>query len=480
MQGGPVAVLINGLFQKTYCQIAKGGLLILRMFSMRRLVFSVLLVSLVFALASGAWAADEEPDMASQIGDLTMGLDTAWVLIAGFLVFLMQAGFAMVEAGFTRAKNACNILFKNYADFSVAAIMFFLVGFGFMFGKDAGGFIGVDGFMLAGVEDDGIPAIGFYFFQMVFCATAATIVSGGVAERMKFPSYLAYTLVLSAVVYPIIGHWIWGGGWLAEAGFHDFAGSTVVHATGGWAALAGTLWLGPRIGKYASNGEPKAILGHSIPLAALGVFLLWFGWFGFNPGSNLAVGDGTDIARIAATTNLAAAGGAVAAMIMVWVMFGKPDLSMTMNGALAGLVAITAPCAVVTPGASIIIGLLAGIIVVLSVVFFDRIKVDDPVGAISVHGTCGAFGTICVGLFGLEKYGLGANGLFVGGGASQLWVQLYGTVAAGAFAFVAMGIVFGIIKAIMGLRVTPEEELRGLDIGEHGMEAYGGFSIYNV
>ena len=441
-----------------------------------RLVLTLLAaVVALMLLPSYSWAAEDE----SGSLQLAIGLDTVWVLVAAFLVFLMQAGFAMVEAGFTRAKNACNILFKNYADFSVASLLFFVIGYALMFGK-GNSFVGGTGFFLNGAENpSGVPLLAFFFFQLVFCGTAATIVSGGVAERMKFVSYLIYTVVLSAVVYPIIGHWIWGGGWLAELGFMDFAGSTVVHATGGWVALVGAIMLGPRLGKYAKDGSPRAIPGHSIPLAALGVFLLWFGWFGFNPGSTLGVGDGVSIALIAANTNLAAAAGAIAAMATIWLVVGKPDLSMTMNGALAGLVGITAPCAFVSPGASIIIGLVAGVLVVVGVLVLDRLHADDPVGAVSVHGINGVWGTLAVGLFGQAALGVPNDGLFIGGGFTQLGVQALGSVAAGLFAVVSMVIVFAIVKSTIGLRVSAEEEVRGLDIGEHGMESYAGFSIFN-
>ncbi len=438
------------------------------------MIVGVALVALLLTLLSAAaWAADDE----SSIATLQVGLDTVWVLMAAFLVFLMQAGFAMVEAGFTRAKNACNILMKNYADFALASIFFFLVGYAVMFGK-GNGFIGYTGFALGNAENpSGVPLWAFWLFQAVFCGTAATIVSGGMAERMKFRAYLIYTVAISALVYPIIGHWIWGGGWLSQMGFADFAGSTVVHGTGGWVALVGAIMLGPRIGKYTKTGQPKAIPGHSIPLAALGVFLLWFGWFGFNPGSTLGVGDGSLIALIAMNTNLAAAAGSLAAMITVWILFGKPDLSMTMNGALAGLVAITAPCAFVSPGASIVIGAIGGVLVVLGVVGLDRMGVDDPVGAVSVHGINGVWGTLAVGLFGQQALGLANDGLFLGGGGAQLAVQALGTFVAAAFAIVVMGVVFKIMKSTIGLRVSPEEEIRGLDIGEHGMESYAGFSI---
>jgi Amt family ammonium transporter len=410
-----------------------------------------------------------------------VGLDTVWVLVAAFLVFFMQAGFGMVEAGFTRAKNACNILTKNFLDYCVASLMFFVVGYGFMFGK-GNGFIGWTGFMLERAENpSGVPLMAFWLFQAAFCGAAATIVAGAMAERMKFYAYLIYTAIISAVVYPIVGHWIWSGeGWLARVGFGDFAGSTVVHLTGGMVSLVGTVVLGARIGKYGPDGKPRALPGHSIPLAALGVFVLWFGWFGFNPGSTLGVGDGTAVSRVAINTNLAAAAGAVAAMVAVWVVYGKPDLSMTMNGALAGLVAITAPCMFVSAGASIAIGMIAGAIVVFGVVVLDRMGVDDPVGAVAVHGFNGMWGTLAVGVWGQKALGLARDGLFSGGGFAQLGVQALGVLAVTGFVVGTMATVFLGIKHTVGLRVSREEELQGLDIGEHGMEAYSGFQVFTT
>ncbi len=410
------------------------------------------------------------------------GVDTMWVLLAAFLVFFMQAGFGMVEAGFIRAKNACNILTKNFLDYCVASIMFFVVGYAFMFGQ-GNGFIGLSGFGLAnagGTAPETVDLFAFWLFQAAFCGAAATIVAGGMAERMKFPAYLMYTAVISGLIYPIIGHWVWGGGWLAGRGFADFAGSTVVHATGGWVAFVGTILLGPRIGKYAADGKPRAIPGHSIPLAALGVFLLWFGWFGFNPGSTLAVGRGDSMALVAMNTNLSAAAGAISAMVTVWVLFGKPDLSMTMNGALAGLVAITAPCAFVSGSAAIAIGLVGGVIVVLGVAVLDRLHVDDPVGAVAVHGMNGVWGTLAVGIWGQKALGVARDGLLHGGGLAQLGTQALGVVCVSLFAMATMGLVFLLIKGTIGLRVTRQEELRGLDIGEHGMEAYAGFQVFTT
>jgi len=443
-------------------------------------VSALALAAVVFLAAPPVLAA--EADAGAQ--NVSAGLDTVWVLLAAFLVFFMQAGFGMVEAGFIRAKNACNILTKNFLDYCTASIMFFLVGYAFMFGS-GNGFIGWTGF---GLEDaanpSGVPLWAFWLFQAAFCGAAATIVAGAVAERMKFPAYLLYTVAVSAVVYPVIGHWIWGGGWLSVdgIGFADFAGSTVVHAAGGWAAFIGAVLLGPRIGKFNGHGEARAIAGHSIPLASLGVFILWFGWFGFNPGSTLGVtADGGAMASlVAANTNLAAAAGAIVAMVAVWILYGKPDLSMTMNGALAGLVAVTASCAFVQPWAALAIGAVAGVVVVLGVALLDRIGVDDPVGAVPVHGMNGLWGTLAVGLFACPDLLAGkmSAGLFYGGGPRQLGIQAIGTFAGAGFSLLAMGLVFWAIKKTVGLRVGRAEELRGLDIGEHGMESYAGFQVF--
>jgi len=422
--------------------------------------------------AGFAWA-DDGPPSASKVA-----LDTVWVLIAAFLVFLMQAGFGMVEAGFIRAKNACNILMKNFLDFCMASLGFFIFGYAIMFG-DGNALFGIRGWLLQGATSGApIPLHAFWLFQCVFCGAAATIVAGGVAERMKFPAYLIYSFIISAFIYPLVGHWIWGGGWLSSLGFADFAGSTVVHAVGGWAAFVGAAMIGPRIGKYRSDGSPNVIAGHSIPLASLGVFLLWFGWFGFNPGSTLGVTDGEAISRVDINTNLAAAAAAITAMITVWIKFKKPDLSMTMNGALAGLVAITAPCAFVSPMAALVIGIVAGVVVVFGVLFLDRLRIDDPVGAVAVHGMNGIWGTLAVGVFGQKALGLAHEGLFHGGGFVQLGVQALGVFTVVLFIIVAMTIVFKLIDLTVGLRVSATEELKGLDIGEHGMEAYGGFQIF--
>lgn len=407
-----------------------------------------------------------------------MGLDTFWVLFSAFLVFFMQAGFGMVEAGFIRAKNACNILTKNFLDFCMASIGFFIFGYAIMFGA-GNDFVGFHGWFLVGAEAPvNLPFFAFWLFQAVFCGAAATIVAGGMAERMKFPAYLIYSFLISAFVYPVVGHWIWGGGWLSKLGFMDFAGSTVVHAVGGVAALVGTIILKPRIGKYNPDGSPNVIAGHNIPLASLGVFILWFGWFGFNPGSTLSVGDGSLISRIALNTNMAAATGGLVAMMVVWKLFGKPDLSMAMNGALAGLVAITAPCAFVDPWAAIVIGAVGGVLVVLAVILLDKLHIDDPVGAVPVHFVNGVWGTLAVGLFGKASLGIPTDGLLYGGGFKQLGVQALGVGAAVLFVALAMGIIFKVIDKIVGLRVTSEEELKGLDIGEHGIESYSGFQIF--
>ncbi len=429
-------------------------------------------------MAGTAFGADAPPAPAPASAQ---GLDTFWVLMAAFLVFFMQAGFGMVEAGFIRVKNTCNILTKNFLDYCIACVMFFLVGYALMFGKGSA-FIGWTGFGMEGAENpSGVPVYAFWLFQAAFCGAAATIVAGGMAERMKFSAYLVYTVVVSSLLYPIVGHWIWNAeGWLAKLGFGDFAGSTVVHTVGGYVALVGTVILGPRIGKFAPDGRPKAIPGHSIPLASLGVFLLWFGWFGFNPGSTLSVGDGTAIGLVAMNTNLAACTGALAAMLTIWAVAGKPDLSMTMNGCLAGLVAITAPCNYVSPAASLLIGAVAGVIVVMGVLLLDKIGVDDPVGAVPVHAMNGTWGTLAVGLFGQKSLGLARDGLFHGGGLGQLGIQALGNLAAIAFAVTLMAVLFIVMKKTMGLRVSREEEVRGLDIGEHGMEAYAGFQVFTT
>ncbi|MGI5909369.1 MAG: ammonium transporter [Sphaerochaetaceae bacterium] len=402
---------------------------------------------------------------------LYSSVDTIWVLLGAVLVFFMQAGFAMVETGFTRAKNAGNIIMKNLMDFSLGTPVFWFIGFGLMFGTTAAGeslpFIGVPDLFVRGDYSSSFPTYAFLIFQTVFCATAATIVSGAMAERTKFISYCIYSMVISAFIYPISGHWIWGGGWLSQLGFHDFAGSTAVHMVGGIAALVGAKLLGPRIGKYGADGKPRAIPGHSLTLGALGVFILWFCWFGFNGGSTVSMtGDDTLVAasRIFVTTNLAAAVAACATMIVTWIRYKKPDVSMTLNGALAGLVAITAGCDAVSPAGSAIIGAIAGIVIVFAVEFFDKeAKIDDPVGAISVHGVCGALGTLLVGLFAVD------GGLFYGGGFKLLGIQALGVVSVIIWVAVTMTIIFFLIKKTVGLRVSAAEEVAGLDIEEHGL-----------
>lgn len=412
--------------------------------------------------------------------------NTLWTLIAAILVMFMQAGFAFVEAGLTRAKNAGNIIMKNFLDFAAGAPVFFLIGFGLMFGKTMDGLIGGSDFALGALDAttaEGQWAFTFLFFQTVFAATAATIVSGAIAERTKFGAYILMSVVVTGFIYPVSGHWAWGnlfgneGGWLAAMGFADFAGSTVVHSVGGWIALAGAIVVGPRIGKYSKDGAPRSIRGHSLPLAALGVFILWFGWFGFNPGSTTAA-NGT-IGYIAVNTCLAGCTGMLGAMISVWLKYGKPDVSMSMNGALAGLVGITAGCFEVSPVGALIIGFGAGVLVVLSILFIDKVlKIDDPVGAVSVHGVCGAYGTLMVGLFAAPGYGT-ITGLFYGGGSAQLVTQAIGVAAVFAWSFGAGFVLFTLLRLVTGVRVTPEEELKGLDIAEHGSEAYSGFQIFS-
>jgi len=402
--------------------------------------------------------------------EVQKNLDFVWTLVAAFLVFFMQAGFAMVESGFTRAKNAVNIMMKNLMDFSVGSIAFLVLGFGIMFGTNPTGWFGTDGFLLSDYAKDADKWLyAFWMFQVVFAATAATIVSGAMAERTRFVSYLVYSAVISALIYPVFGSWAWGSlyhgnGWLEKLGFIDFAGSTVVHSVGGWAAMWGAILLGPRIGKYGKDGKILAIPGHNIPMAALGVFILWFGWFGFNPGSTTA--GNADTARIAVNTNLAAAAGAVASLIISWAIFKKPDGAMTLNGVLAGLVAITSPCATVTPISSVWIGAIAGVAVVLSVLFFDRIRIDDPVGAVSVHGVCGALGTLLAAVFHEEGFSMARLGVqALGVGAAFVWVSL------------TAGPLFFLLKKTVGLRVSTEEEMDGLDYHEHGNTAYPNFQL---
>jgi Amt family ammonium transporter len=432
--------------------------------------------ALIFALPALSFA-EESPTLESIKAELQNNINIIWTCVAAFLVFFMQAGFALVETGFTRAKNAVNILMKNLMDFVIGSLVFFLVGFGLMFGASNGWF-GTTMFAMSGTEPGSSWNWTFLIFQTVFAATSATIVSGAMAERTKFISYLIYSAVISLVIYPIFGSWAWGNllltdnvSWLAKLGFHDFAGSTVVHSIGGWLALAGAITLGPRVGKYGPDGKPRAILGHSMPLACLGVFILWFGWFGFNPGSTTA-GNGL-AGYIAVTTNLAGAAGALTALITSWKVIKKPDIGMTLNGALAGLVAITAPCDGVSPLSAIIIGGIAGVLVVLSVLFLDYVlKIDDPVGAISVHAVNGCWGTLSYGLFAMK------GGLFTGGGAKLLGVQFIGAATAFVWAFGLGMLLFWLLRHTVGLRTSVEEELKGLDIGEHGNEAYAGFQIF--
>ncbi len=422
--------------------------------------------------------------------DTKVALDTIWTLITAMLVFWMNAGFACIEAGFSRQKNCVNILSKNFIVFAVSSVAFWFIGWGLMFG-DGNGFMGLQGlFMLHGADNSPatgdayqgvygaiswatVPFLAKFFFQLVFAGTAATIVSGAVAERIKYVAFIIFSFVLVGIMYPVTGHWIWGGGWLATLGMWDFAGSTVVHSVGGWAALAGILVLGPRFGKYDENGKIHPVPGHNLSLATIGCFILWLGWFGFNPGSTMAAAVG-DIARICVTTNSAAAAAILTATITSWILMGKPDLGMTLNGCLAGLVAITAPCAYVSVESAFIIGAIAGVLVVLAVTSFDKLKIDDPVGATSVHLVNGIFGTLAVGLFAQDQFmpGTTGNGLLFGGGTKLLMAQLTGVVAVGAYTFSVALVAWLVIKAVMGIRVSLHEEIEGLDIGEHGNQAY--------
>jgi Amt family ammonium transporter len=405
----------------------------------------------------------------------------------------MNAGFALLETGLCRSKNAVNILAKNFIVFAISSISFYVIGWGLMFG-DGNPLIGLQGlFFLSGADNS--PATGDayqgvysainwtstplyvkFFFQLVFAGTAATIVSGVVAERIKFLSFIIFSSILVGFIYPVIGHWVWGGGWLAKKGMWDFAGSTVVHSVGGWAALAGVLFLGPRIGKYNKDGSVRPIPGHHMGMATLGTLILWLGWFGFNPGSTMAASF-NDIGRIALTTNTAAAFATLSAAITAWVMLGKPDISMILNGTLAGLVAVTAPCAFISVGSSAIIGLIAGVLVVLSVIMWDKLHVDDPVGALSVHLVNGIFGTLALGLFAQDQFlpNTTGNGLFFGGGIKLLVAQFTGVIATGVFVFLAASVAWLVIKITIGIRVNKDEEIEGLDIGEHGNECYPDF-----
>ncbi|MBI3082994.1 MAG: ammonium transporter [Candidatus Omnitrophica bacterium] len=420
--------------------------------------------------------------------------DTMWTLVTAMLVFWMNAGFGCLEAGFARQKNCVNILSKNFIVFAISSVAFWFLGWGLMFG-DGTPFFGTQGLIgLHGADNSpatgeayqgvysainwtGVPLLAKFFFQLVFAGTAATIVSGAVAERIKYLAFILFSFLLVGLIYPVTGHWIWGGGFLAKLGMWDFAGSTVVHSVGGWAALAGALILGPRFGKYRKDGSMVPIPGHNLSLATIGCFILWLGWFGFNPGSTMAA-DPNAISLICVTTNSAAAAGILGATIYSWMRLGKPDLGMTLNGCLAGLVAITAPCAFVSVGSSLIIGLIAGCLVVESVIRFDRIRVDDPVGALSVHLVNGIWGTLALGLFATDPLGLGpGNGLLFGGGAKLLAAQATGVAAVGAYVFLAAALFWGLLKATVGIRVSLQEEIQGLDIGEHGNVGYPDFVI---
>ena len=440
----------------------------------------------LIAAGAGSVMAEEAPATADTV---QTNLNIVWTLIAGILVFTMQAGFALVETGFTRAKNAANIMMKNIMDFAAGSLGFYILGAALMFGASkAAGWLGWGGLGMPSLSGgEGIWDWTFFFFQTMFAATAATIVSGAVAERIEFKSYLIYSILVSAIVYPISGHWMWGSlagegsqGWIEALGFHDFAGSTVVHSVGGWIALAGAIALGPRIGKYRHDGKANPIPGHSLVLGTLGVLLLWIGWFGFNPGSYTA-GIGS-IGRVAMTTNLAACAGTIAALVTAWVVMGKPDLTMALNGSLAGLVAITASCDQVTCNAAVVIGLVAGVLVVLSVFFFDKIHIDDPVGAVSVHCVNGVWGTLAVGLFAAPAslgYGNDLVGLFYGGGFKYLGVQLVGVGMTAVWAFGMGFAIFMTLKKAGILRVSAKTELKGLDVTEHGQDAYASFQFFS-
>ena len=452
----------------------------------RRFLIPALTAAIVIAMCTyGAWGyGGDATGLTTLAGNSGAPIDYVWVLMCAFLVFMMQAGFALVESGFCRAKNSTNLMAKNLMDFVVGSLAYMAVGFALMFGLSRGGILGTTGWFLAGADYD-VGRYLLYMFQVVFAATAATIVSGAVAERIKIKAYLIYTVVISALIYPIYGHWVWGGGWLSQLPFGlghlDFAGSGVVHAVGGFIGLAGALVLGPRFGKYIKR-KARAIPGHSMTLAALGVFLLWFGWFGFNAGSTLSAHE-LRISIIAVNTNLAAAAGALAALAIIWSKTGKFDLGMTLNGALAGLVGITAGCAWVEGWAAVVIGLIAGSIVVGSVLFLESKGIDDPVGAVSVHGVCGVWGLLAVGLFADGTYGNYTTdppfvrGLFYGGGAGQLLSQAIGAVVVAAWAFALGYVLFKVMDMFFGIRVDPATEIQGLDISEHGGSAYPNFPI---
>lgn len=435
---------------------------------------------------SSAAMADEEaavPTVESvneAITNLRSDTDVLWIIVAGALVFFMQCGFGLLEGGLVRSKNVGNTWMKGMMDFCIGSLVFWAVGYGIMFGDSAGGFLGSSKFFVgSGAEVPSGADYAALFFQTAFVGAAATIMAGAMAERLKFTTYLIMTAVMAAFIYPVVGHWIWGNGagsWLgqwADGKFIDFAGSTVVHSVGGWASLAGCLILGARIGKFRKDGSVNPTPGHSLPLAAVGTFVLWLGWFGFNPGSTVAVDKGA-FATVAVTTNLAAAAGAITAMCTIWFVAKKPDISMTLNGALAGLVAITAGCYNVSPAGAVAIGAVGGVLVVLSVLFFDKLRIDDPVGAISVHGANGIWGTLAVGLFANPAYGSGASGLFNGGGTELLIAQCKGVAAVALWTFPVCLAFFWVLKKTIGIRVSREEELRGLDLSEHGNEAYAG------
>ncbi len=489
-------------------------------FAPRWITIAVLAAGM-FAAPALALAADEAAAPAipklSDLSDLRVGLDTIWVVVAGMLVFWMNAGFALVESGLCRAKNCANILAKNFVVFAVATLSFWVVGWGLMFG-DGTAWVGTQGLWFVGGPDNS-PALGSayaamnpfatetyagvygainwtpiplwakFFFQLVFAGTAATIVSGAVAERIKFGSFILFSFLLVALIYPVSGHWIWGGGFLSAGNFRDFAGSTTVHSVGGWAALAGVIVLGARIGKY-KDGKVHPIPGHNMTSAALGVLILWLGWFGFNSGSGMAAGNGKTIAHVLVATNIAAATGTLGAMVASWLLLKKPDLSMILNGCLAGLVGITAGCAFVSFASAAIIGVISGVLVVLSVIFFDKVRLDDPVGALSVHLVCGVFGTLALGLF--YNYDIAstiaalppvdASGAVIPaeqwGRLDQTLVQLKGVATVGAFVFLASLALWFALKVTVGIRVSAEEEREGLDIGEHGNEAYPDFSTH--
>lgn len=446
-------------------------------------------------------------DVAAKLDEINVTLDTIWVLITAMLVFFMNLGFACVESGMCRAKNCTNILSKNFIVFAVTSLFFWLLGWGLMFG-DGNPIVGTQGLLMVSGADNSpalwsadptankyqgvysaigwttVPLWAKFFFQLVFAGTAATIVSGAVAERIKYISFIVFSALMAVVIYPVVGHWVWGGGWLQAKGFYDFAGSTQVHSIGGWAALMGVIILGPRIGKYSPDGKVNAIPGHNLTAATIGCLILWLGWFGFNPGSTMDANPGF-IADVCNTTNIAAAAATLTATATCWLKLGKPDLGMTLNGCLAGLVAITAPCSVVSVSSAVIIGGIAGVIVVLAVIAFDRAKIDDPVGATSVHLANGVFGTLCVGLFAdadtLKAHGVPDTvckpGLLMGGGADQLITQIIGIASVGVYVVVVSGICWAILKATLGIRVSAEEEMEGLDIGEHGNNAYHGFVL---